>query len=99
MQTLKSFSIQRLLPILAMFLLPGLALAGTADTEFAGLRTMITNWVQGNLAVSIVLGTAVIGAVVGLARVTAMPMLTSVVFALVFSIIVGFTTGIITATI
>lgn len=99
MNLIKSFKLNRAMPILAAMLLPGLALAGTADTEFAGLRTMITNWVQGNLAVSIVLGTAVIGAVVGLARVTAMPMLTSVVFALVFSIIVGFTSGIITAVI
>lgn len=78
----------------------GTAFAGTpADPEFAGLATRMTNWLTGNLAVSITLAFALIGAVVGMARITALPMLTSVVIAIVFSLIVGVTTGIIGAVI
>lgn len=82
------------------FLAVGSAFAGTpADPEFAGLATRMTNWLTGNLAVSITLAFALIGAVVGMARITALPMLTSVVIAIVFSLIVGVTTGIIGAVI
>ena len=78
----------------------GSALAGTAaDPEFAGLATRMTHWVSGNLAVSITLAFALIGAVMGMARITALPMLTSIVIAIVFSLIVGVTTGIIGAVI
>lgn len=78
----------------------GTALAGTpADPEFAGLATRMTHWLSGNLAISITLAFALIGAVMGMARITALPMLTSVVIAIVFSLIVGVTTGIIGAVI
>lgn len=90
---------------LALVTLGALAMAGTAfagtpaDPEFAGLATRLTNWVTGNLAVSITLAFLLIGAVVGLARITAMPMLTSVVIAIVFSLGAGVLTGIIGAVI
>lgn len=88
------------LAALVPFLAVGSAFAGTpADPEFAGLATRMTNWLTGNLAVSITLAFALIGAVVGMARITALPMLTSVVIAIVFSLIVGVTTGIIGAVI
>lgn len=87
-------------PTLATLILSGAAFAGTpADPEFAGLATRMTNWLTGNLAISITLAFALIGAVMGMARITALPMLTSVVIAIVFSLIVGVTTGIIGAVI
>lgn len=91
----------RLAAVLAApFMVVGAAFAGTpADPEFAGLATRMTNWLTGNLAISITLAFALVGAVVGMARITALPMLTSVVIAIVFSLIVGVTTGIIGAVI
>jgi len=78
----------------------GPVLAGVpADPEFAALSTRITNWATGNLALSISIGALIIGAVVGLARVTAMPALTSIVFAILFSLGAGLITGIIGAVI
>jgi hypothetical protein len=85
---------------LAALVIAGSAIAGTpADPEFAGLATRMTHWLSGNLAISITLAFALIGAVMGMARITALPMLTSVVIAIVFSLIVGVTTGIIGAVI
>jgi conjugal transfer pilus assembly protein TraA len=83
-----------------LFLGVGTALAGTpADPEFAALATRVTNWATGNLAITISIGALIIGAVVGLARVTAMPALTSIVFAILFSLGAGLITGIIGAVI
>ncbi|HNH90070.1 MAG TPA: hypothetical protein PLW81_00850 [Thiobacillaceae bacterium] len=78
----------------------GPALAGVpADPEFAALSARVTNWATGNLAITISIGALIIGAVVGLARVTAMPALTSIVFAILFSLGAGLITGIIGAVI
>lgn len=83
-----------------LFLGVGTALAGVpADPEFASLSARVTNWATGNLAMSISIGALIIGAVVGLARVTAMPALTSIVFAILFSLGAGLITGIIGAVI
>ena len=75
----------------------GVALAGTTPTDvvFANLYTMIQSWITGNLAMTLVLGFALIGAIIGAARVTAMPMLTSIVVAVFFSVIVTLASGIV----
>jgi hypothetical protein len=84
----------------ALMIVAGAAFAGTPnDPEFAGLATRLTNWVTGNLAIGVSLAFLLIGAVVGLARITAMPMLTSVVIAIVFSLGATVLTGIIGAVI
>ena len=78
-------------------LLSGVAVAGTTPTDvvFANLYTMIQSWITGNLAMTLVLGFALIGAIIGAARVTAMPMLTSIVVAVFFSVIVTLASGIV----
>jgi len=93
--------LSKLIALMGLLILGvGSALAGTpADPEFATLTTRITNWATGNLAISISIGALIIGAVVGLARVTAMPALTSIVFAIMFSLGAGLITGIIGAVI
>lgn len=92
--------ISRFTALLGLLFIPLAALAGTpADTEFASLATRVTNWATGNLALSISIGALIIGAVIGLGRVTAMPALTSVVFAIVFSLGAGLLSGIIGAVI
>jgi conjugal transfer pilus assembly protein TraA len=92
--------IHRYAALLGLLFLPLSVLAGNnADQEFAAIASRMTNWATGNLAVAISIGALIIGAVLGLARVTAMPALTSVVFALIFSIGAGLLTGIIGAVI
>jgi len=93
--------LSKLIALLGLLILGvGSALAGTpSDPEFAALTTRITNWATGNLAISISIGALIIGAVVGLARVTAMPALTAIVFAILFSLGAGLITGIIGAVI
>jgi conjugal transfer pilus assembly protein TraA len=94
-------------PLLLLACVLGLALAAfppafagvPADPEFAALSARVTNWATGNLAITISLGALIIGAVVGLARVTAMPALTSIVFAILFSLGAGLIAGIIGAVI
>lgn len=95
-----SYVLKRLVGLLGLLLFAGVAFAGTpADPEFATLATRITNWATGNLAISISIGALIIGAVVGLARVTAMPALTAIVFAIIFSLGAGLISGIIGAVI
>lgn len=75
------------------------AFAGTTGPEFQALFTMVSGWATGYLGKALAITAFLIGAVVGVAKSTAMPALVGLAFAMVFSIGPGVITGMMTAVI
>ena len=75
------------------------AFAGTTGTEFQALFNLVSGWATGYLGKALAITAFLIGAVVGVAKSTAMPALVGLAFAMVFSIGPGVITGMMTAVI
>jgi conjugal transfer pilus assembly protein TraA len=101
--SLHSFTPSRKLNSAALFVALGMlafgATAGTTGVEFQAFFTLIEGWVQGYLGKAIALGAFLIGAVVGVAKSTVMPALAGLAFALIFTVMPGVISGMMTATI
>jgi len=75
------------------------AFAGVTGTPFKALFDLVSGWASGYLGKALAISAFLIGAVVGVAKSTAMPALVGLAFAIVFSIGPGVITGMMTAVI
>ena len=75
------------------------ASAGNTGPEFQALFDLVSGWASGYLGKALAIAAFLIGAVVGVAKSTAMPALVGLAFAIVFSIGPGVITGMMTAVI
>lgn len=73
------------------------AMAGTTGVEFQAFFTKVQGWATGYLGKALAITAFLIGAVVGVAKSTAMPALVGLAFAIIFSIGPGVITGMMTA--
>ena len=84
---------------LGLMVVAGAAFAGTTGPEFQALFDLVSGWASGYLGKALAIAAFLIGAVVGVAKSTAMPALVGLAFAIVFSIGPGVITGMMTAVI
>lgn len=84
--------------LVAIALVPAMALAGTADTEFQPMFQKILDWTQGFLGKSLAVGAVLIGAGVGLYYQSFGPAVMGLAMALILAFGPGAIQGIVTAT-
>jgi conjugal transfer pilus assembly protein TraA len=73
--------------------------AGTTDTEFEALYTLMDNWSSGYLAKSLAIAAFIMGAGIGIAKQTVIPAIIGIALAVVFSVGPSVIKGMLTATI
>ena len=83
----------------ALFLIAGSAFAGTAGTEFQDLYDWINKVVTGYFGKAVAVAAVGIGAILSIARVNPIPILSGVGFAIFLQYTPTIITGILTATI
>lgn len=88
--------LQTLVLLVALFALPGIAMAGTSGTEFQTLYNLLVGWATGFLGKAIAIAAFIIGMGMGIARSSPIPALGGVVFALFVAYVPGVIGGIVT---
>lgn len=91
--------LRNMLVFIGLMSVAGAAFAGTTGPEFQALFDLVSGWASGYLGKALAIAAFLIGAVVGVAKSTAMPALVGLAFAIVFSIGPGVITGMMTAVI
>ena len=65
---MKKQTMVRVATVAAMLVLPAAVMAGTGGTEFDGVWTLVTDWIQGSLGRTIAGLLVLIGVIAGIAR-------------------------------
>ena len=94
-----NFFVKIILIAVALLSVSEPAIAGTTGVEFQAFFTKVQGWATGYLGKALAITAFLIGAVVGVAKSTAMPALVGLAFAIIFSIGPGVITGMMTAVI
>lgn len=84
--------------LVAIALVPAMALAGTADTEFQPLFQKILDWTQGFLGKSLAVGAVLVGAGMAIYYQSAGPAVMGIAMALILAFGPGAIQGVVTAT-
>ena len=85
--------------VIALSLLAGSALAGTTGTEFQALYTWVNDVVTGYFGRAVAVAAVGLGAVISIARVNPVPILSGAGFAIFLQYTPTIITGILTATV
>ncbi len=85
--------------LIAVFALPGMALAGTGGTEFNSAYTTLTDWLSGDLGRLITAGLLIVGLAMGIVRQSVMAAVPAIAAGLVVSVAPTVIGAIVTATI
>jgi conjugal transfer pilus assembly protein TraA len=65
---MKKQTMVRVATVAAMLVLPAAVMAGTGGTEFDGVWTIVTDWIQGSLGRTIAGLLVLVGVIAGIAR-------------------------------
>ena len=65
---MKKQTMVRVATVAAMLVLPAVVMAGTGGTEFDGVWTIVTDWIQGSLGRTIAGLLVLVGVIAGIAR-------------------------------
>lgn len=84
--------------LIAIALVPAMALAGTADTEFQPMFQKILDWTQGFLGKSLAVGAVLVGAGMAIYYQSAGPAVMGIAMALILAFGPGAIQGVVTAT-